>query len=296
MPAKINLQYHDDKDHYSDGDIEEELLSIVKTRSDYDEILQKDNRWPILYHLSPIRQNILNWYPFDPNGNCLEIGAGCGAITGMLCQKLAKVTAVELSKRRATINFERNKAYDNLEIIVGNLNNIVFDEKFDYITLIGVLEYAGSFTKTQNPYLDFLKKIRALLKPEGRLFIAIENRYGLKYFSGAKEDHTGRYFDGIEGYEGIDWVKTFGKEELINLLEEAGFCDNIFYYPHPDYKMPIEIYSDDMLPDEQTFLQSAPNFDFERFLLFDESKAFTGIAANRQFDFFANSFLIDCGV
>lgn len=295
MGAKFNLDFYTGNDHYSDGDIEDELLEIVRSGKDIDEVLLNDNRWPILYHLSPIRQNIINWYPFKENSTCLEIGAGCGAITGALCDRLDKVVAVELSKRRATINYERHKEYDNLEIIVANLNDIKFEEKFDYITLNGVLEYAGSFTKTKEPYLDFLKQIKQYLKPDGKLIVAIENRYGLKYFAGAREDHTANFFDSIEGYEGIDSVRTFGKKELEDLLANSGYKAQEFYYPHPDYKMPLEIYSSSFLPSPDTFLPSAPNFDYDRYTLFDESKAFRGIIENNQFEFFANSFLVICG-
>jgi len=295
MGAKFNLDFYTGNDHYSDGDIEDELLEIVKSGRDFNEVLLEDNRWPILYHLSPIRQNIINWYPFKENSTCLEIGAGCGAITGALCDRLKKVVAVELSKRRATINYERHKSYDNLEIVVANLNDIEFEEQFDYITLNGVLEYAGSFTKTKEPYLDFLKQIKQYLKPDGKLIVAIENRYGLKYFAGAREDHTANFFDSIEGYEGIDSVRTFGKKELEDLLRSSGFKNQEFYYPHPDYKMPLEIYSSAHLPNPDTFLQSAPNFDYDRYTLFDESKAFRGIIENNQFEFFANSFLVICG-
>ena len=295
MGAKLNLDYFTGDDFYSDGDVENDLLEIVKSGKDFEEVLKQDNRWAILYHLSPIRQNIINWYPFKEGATCLEIGAGCGAITGALCDNLEKVVSVELSKRRATINYERHKDRDNLEIIVANLNNIKFEEKFDYITLNGVLEYAGSFTKTTNPYEDFLKQIKKYLKPNGKLIVAIENRYGLKYFAGAKEDHTARAFDSIEGYIGIDSVKTFGKKELEELLATSGFKTQEFYYPHPDYKMPLEIFSDNFLPSEDTFLVSAPNFDNERYTLFNESEAFKGIIKNGQFPFFANSFLVVCG-
>jgi len=295
MGAKLNLEFYTGADHYSDGDIEDELLEIVKNDDDFSEILSKDDRWPILYHLSPIRQNIINWYPFRENASCLEIGAGCGAITGALCESLDKVKAVELSKRRATINYERHKHYDNLEIIVANLNDVVFEEKFDYITLNGVLEYAGSFTKTAEPYKDFLKQIKQYLKPDGKLIIAIENRYGLKYFAGAREDHTAQYFDGITGYQGVDSVRTFGKKELETLLQESGYPVQEFYYPHPDYKMPLEIYSSEWLPGPSSFLSPAPNFDYERMALFDEPEAYKGIIENGQFEFFANSFLVICG-
>lgn len=295
MSAKLNLEFYSGEDYYSDGDIEDELLEIVTNNSDYSEILANDSRWPILYHLSPIRQNIINWYPFKQNASCLEIGGGCGAITGALCANIKEVKVVELSKRRSSINLERHKDFDNLEIIVGNLNDIRFDQKFDYITLNGVLEYAGSFTKTDEPYKDFLKQIKAYLKPDGKLIIAIENRYGLKYFAGAKEDHTGKEFDGITGYLGNDKVRTFGKIELKNLLSESGYPTQEFYYPHPDYKMPIEIYSDYLLPNKDTLLSASPNFDNERYLIFDEVEAFKGIIENNQYEFFANSFLVICG-
>jgi 2-polyprenyl-3-methyl-5-hydroxy-6-metoxy-1,4-benzoquinol methylase len=295
MGAKLNLDFYSGADYYSDGDVENDLLEIVKKHKSYDEILQKETRWPILYHLSPIRHNIINWYPFDSGANCLEIGGGCGAITGALCDKLSKVTTVELSKRRATILYERHKTYDNLEVMVGNLNDIAFQEKFDYITLNGVLEYAGSFTKTEHPYRDFLQQIKSYLKPEGKLMVAIENRYGLKYFAGAKEDHTGKAFDGIVGYPETDTVRTFGKRELELLLEESGYPTQTFYYPHPDYKMPLEIYSDSWLPSKASHLMPAPNFDFDKYELFNDTAGFQGIIENGQFPFFANSFLVICG-
>lgn len=67
-----------------------------------------------------------------------------GAITELLCKKAKNVTAVELSKNRATATYLRCRNYDNLEIIVGNLNDIQFSKKYDYITLIGVLEYQNN--------------------------------------------------------------------------------------------------------------------------------------------------------
>jgi hypothetical protein len=42
-------------------------------------------------------------------------------------------------------------------------------------------------------------------------------------------------------------------------------------------------------------LTPAPNFDTDRYDLFDESKVFQGIIRNKQFEFFANSFLVICG-
>ncbi len=90
-------------------------------------------------------------------------------------------------------------------------------------------------------------------------------------------------------------MRTFGKKELETLLRESGFSDQAFYYPHPDYKMPTEIYSDDWLPSSDKPMAKTPNYDQERLDLFDEQEAFRGIIENGQFPFFANSFLVVCG-
>ncbi len=58
----LDYTYYAGEDLYSDGDIEDVLLDIVK-KGIQDEVLYSDNRWPVLYHLSNIRENILEWYP-----------------------------------------------------------------------------------------------------------------------------------------------------------------------------------------------------------------------------------------
>ena len=209
--AKFNLDYYSGENFYSDGDIEKEILKIVKTQGSYESM--ENVPFPVLYHLSRVRENILNWYPFQEDATCLEIGSGCGAISGLLCERMRKGVSVELSKQRADINMARHERVPNLEIWVGNLNDMVFGEQFDYIVLNGVFEYAPGFTEGDQPCETFLKNIKRLLKPEGILLIAIENRFGLKYFAGAPEDHTNGYFDGIAGYPDNHSVRTFSKGE-----------------------------------------------------------------------------------
>src|SRR5690606_32722245 len=104
---------------YSDGAIEDELLELFKTNGSIDQFNQKHKNWATTYHLSPERENLLNWYDFKPGSTILEIGAGCGAITGILAQRASKVVALELSKRRATVNAHRHKNKNNIEVIVG---------------------------------------------------------------------------------------------------------------------------------------------------------------------------------
>jgi len=294
--AKLITEHHPGADLYSDGAVEDELLALFKAGGDAAAVLRQDKRWPVLYHLSPDRRNLLEWFPFKNDGQLLEIGAGCGALTGFFAEKVAKVTAVELSARRSQIIYERCRAHENVEIIAGNICDLQpragLDGQFDYITLIGVLEYARSFVKGEAPAGKLLELCRALLKPEGVLIVAIENKFGLKYFAGAREDHTGRSFEGIEGYRADAPAETYSREELAGLLAGAGFNGLKYFYPYPDYKLPEEIFSDDYLPEPSHIFQDAPNYDRDRYRIFSEKLALINLVENRKFDFFANSFLV----
>lgn len=290
----MDYTFYKGSDEYCDGAIEQEILEYVKQYDDEMEILKKDNRWPVLYHISPVRKNILEWYDFKKDAEVLEVGAGCGAVTGAICEKAKSVTCIDLSKQRSMINAYRNKKYDNLNIMVANFNDIVFNRKYDYITLIGVLEYAAYYTATDNPFVDFLKKLKKNLKEDGKLLIAIENKFGMKYWSGCVEDHTGRYYDGIMGYVNTESkVQTFSKDELIQIIEEAGFKKQQFYYPFPDYKFAQQIFSDDYLPGKNELICQTQTYDNNRFLLFDETLAYNNIVASNKFDFFSNSYFIE---
>lgn len=293
---KVNYDFYTGKDNYCDGEVEKDIITYLEKYGEekYDEIFKKDIRWPVFYHITPIRKNILKWYPIKKDAEVLEIGGGMGAITRILCDKAKQVTAVELSKQRASAIQARCKDKENLEIIVGNFNDIKFTKKYDYITLIGVLEYASLYTNTNNPFEDFLKQINNLLKEDGKLLIAIENQFGMKYFSGAPEDHTGKIFDGIEGYQNKKGIRTFGKVELKNILQKSGLEYTKFYYPMPDYKLPNMIYSDNYLPNEANMKNYSPYLSGENSSVkFDEKKALLDIVKNNMFEFFANSFFVE---
>ena len=289
--VKLNLENYSGTDTYSDGDIEERLLEIVKSGQDIEELLTESTEWPLLYHLSDIRKNLLSWYPFDKNGSLLEIGAGCGALTGLFCEKTSRVAAIDLSKRRSEINAYHNN-YDNLEIIVGNFEDINITEKFDYVTLIGVLEYSIYYLHCEDPFGEMLRRACSLLKPGGHLITAIENKYGLKYWAGATEDHTGVPFDGIRGYEGVSRVRTFSRGTLLCMMEKAGFDKNEIYYPVPDYKMPLEICSPEHLPGSEALGDRSPAYDRPRLVLFNEGEAAMSLKKDGLYEEFANSFLV----
>lgn len=291
----LDYEYYSGSDLYCDGDVEDEMLNIAKdhTEAELNQVIAERKEWPILYHFSDLRKNIVEWIPIGEAQTVLEVGAGCGAITGAFAKKAQSVTSIELSKKRSLINAYRNREYDNVEVKVGNYKDI---EKtvgiFDYVSLIGVLEYAELYMDGDNAYTTMLKNVKGHLKPGGKLILAIENRLGLKYFAGCKEDHLSEYFKGIEGYPVSKGIKTFSKKELENVLRESGFQKQTFYYPYPDYKFPTTIYSDKFLPKENDLNNNIRNFDMERMLLFDETKVFDSLIENELFPEFSNSFLV----
>lgn len=295
----LNYDWYSGKDLYSDGPIEDSMLEIAGNycEDEFNKIIAENNSWSILYHFSHVRQNIVSWLPISPDDDVLEIGAGCGAITGALAEMAGSVTCIELSKKRSLINANRNREKNNIEIIVGNFTDIESNlgQKYDYITLIGVLEYAASYISKDNPYETFLKMISGHLKPEGKIIIAIENQMGLKYWAGCVEDHVGELFEGIEGYYHTDGVKTFSKNKMEKLLESVGLSDYKFYYPYPDYKFPFSIYSDEYLPKVGELNKNINNLDTERIVLFNESRAFDNIIEDGLFPLYSNSFLIMAG-
>lgn len=167
----IEDEFYPGRDLYSDGDVEEELLEIAMSTEEggIDSVIAERKSWPVMYHFSPVRENILEWYPVNESDKVLEIGAGCGAVTGALAKRAGSVTCVDLSKRRSLVNAWRHRDFGNITIKLGNFEDVekVLDRDYTLITLIGVFEYACGYVDGPTPYVDFLKKISEHLAPGG---------------------------------------------------------------------------------------------------------------------------------
>lgn len=291
----LEYAYYDGKENYSDGDIEDILLDAAKNDK-MEELLHLSNDWAVLYHCSHIRENLLEWYPFKKDSALLEIGSGCGALTGLFSRKTGSVTCIELSERRSLINAYRNKTCDNIKILLGNFQNIQIKEKYDYITLIGVWEYAGAYISGKNPYLEMLKKLKSYLKEDGKLLIAIENKMGLKYWNGAVEDHTGKMYSGLNDYtDDRRGARTFSRPEIERLLGQAGWDLAEFYYPVPDYKLPEVIFSDRRPPQPGELRNYRKDYNAVRVYNFYDAAVCDQLCNDKVMPYFANSFLVECG-
>ena len=295
----LDYSYYPGEDFYSDGDIEQDLLDIVKKYEpkDFHKVIQERKSWPILYHLSDLRENIVEWLPMDKSMKVLEVGSGCGAITGCLSKKAGEVTSIDLSKQRSLINAYRHKECDNVTIHVGNFQDIEphLPCDYDYVCLIGVFEYGQSYIGGEKPFHDFFKIIKKHVKKGGKLVIAIENKFGMKYWAGCTEDHLGTFFSGIEGYPDGGYVRTFSEKGLKRIFEECGETNYHFYYPYPDYKFMTTLFSDERLPMVGELSNNIRNFDRERLHLFDEKNAFDALIEDGMFPFYSNSYMVVIG-
>jgi GT2 family glycosyltransferase/SAM-dependent methyltransferase len=293
---------------YSDGDATENyLLESINRAQDLSigsvELAGAIKDWPTLYHLSPSRADLLRPLASLLKGKrILEIGSGCGAITRYLGELGCEVLALEGSEKRARITRARCQDQSQVRVVCDNWDSFEWDQDFDIILLIGVLEYSRLFVRGDNPPVEMLHRCRDFLHADGRIVVAIENKLGLKYWTGAPEDHTGRPYDGIQDLYGESTAVTFGKEELARLLSRAGFPFRDFLYPFPDYKLPTVTLTEAAFATQDLTLIDLlqEKFDYSQGPFRDSGLSLTRIAtsvlANGMMADMANSFLVVAGI
>jgi len=216
------------------------LLSADDRSTASDFLASHITDWPSRYHLDRRRTNILRPINFDKSLRVLDVGAGTGVMSRYAAERGARVVALEGDSMRAELASLRCEGL-NVDVQCRSVEDFDDTEGFDLILVIGVLEYANNHPDGSS---GFIEKLSQLLNPDGALVIAIENQMGLAYWMGANEDHLNEPWVGLEGYVSTDSVKTFSKPALSSLLANAGFKHQNWFYPFPDYKLPLAILSD----------------------------------------------------
>lgn len=202
---------------------------------------------------SPQRDLFFRLHPPADGARVLDIGAGWGQAALPLARR-SNVVALEPTAER--MDFIRaaavqEKVDQSLCCVQADFFDVTFETKFDLVCCIGVLEWVPKF-RSGNPIelqREFLRRIRSLLNPGGRLVIGIENRMGLKYLMGSADDHIA--IPGVAVYDfelaQLKWREltggalrslTHSRVELSELLAETGFHSNQFFGAFPDYKLP----------------------------------------------------------
>ena len=248
------------------------------------------------YMNSPLRQSLFNWYDFDPEGALLEIGADFGTVTGFFSGKLRSVTAVAFSEEEKKVTEERVRECENVSVVYGRLPDVLLSVGREQ----GLLHAGYDYIVVKDCFYDkpaeILRACMMLLKPEGRLLALFTNRYGMKYFCGAKDPFTGVVFDGVGGYLRSDTKYTgrgYSHSEVENILRETGVDNYKFYYPLPDSRMPQVICTDDYR-NGKSIAERLVDYDYQdRSVFIPEHRMLSEVIDDGALGFMANSFLVE---
>ncbi len=232
---------------YVDG-AEDRLLDILRRATDLssgsDELDAAIRDWPTRYHLSHLRSHLFRPLCLRPGLRVLDVGAGTGAMARYLGEVGCTVVALEGNPQRAEVAAERCRDLPSVDVVCGTIDDLDPEDRFDVITVIGVLEYTPATIGGGGGPAQLLAGVRSRLRPDGVLVLAIENQLGLKYLLGGAEDHRGVPWVGIEDYPGPPGPRTWSRAELARLLAAAGFVGQTWLTPYPDYKLPSVILHD----------------------------------------------------
>ena len=141
--------------------------------------------------------------------------------------------------------------------------------------------------KTEEKVALILKKVRSLLSADGTLYVGADNRFGLSYLSGVAP--TSGLFKGVED------GSLFSHNRLEKTLLEAGFGPLSFYYPFPSLDKGYTVFSDAYLPYPGQLNEVSVKLAQDRYVLFDEEKAYNAKAGMDDFPYVANSFFVKAG-
>ena len=195
--------------------------------------------------------------PIDRDVSVLDFGCGLGGITLALAPYCNEVVAVDLTRERlASLRAAaRHWGLDNIQLIHGGDSLVLpfADCQFDIVLLNGVLEWLPESFPGDPQVIQsrFLKEVRRVLKPEGLVYIGIENRLAYSYLR-EREDHTNLYWSSLiprfmanvysqwkRGKPYRTYTYTYGGYR--RLLKGSGFRAIHGYSPLPDYRYPQRI-------------------------------------------------------
>ncbi|MCI8891887.1 MAG: class I SAM-dependent methyltransferase [Eubacterium sp.] len=274
------------------------IMQYIENRNNesFDEVIQKDNRWDIFYHLSEMRKALFSWYDFKEQNSILELGGGFGALTGLFCDKCRSVVTIEKNALRAEAIRKRYSERKNLRVLCEDILTWKNEEKFDYIIAVGILETICNGSRDNTDYIQVIERVKDWLAPQGKLLIAVENRFGIRYWCGAVEKHTRKPYGGINNYPLGSQGISFDREQIKHIVKEAGLYQIKFFYPLPDYILPQVIYSQEYLPKSSVKERVIPYYMDNRYLNAYENDLYDDIVNNSAFEFMSNSFLIEGSV
>ena len=254
----------------------EENKALLKRAKKYGVKDAITNLQPHLYDVifSPKREAGLQLLDLRGDEVCIDYGCMWGALTIPLAKRCKSVISVDQTLESLKFLQQRlaDEKLNNVTIINHNLRTFPVlsnETRADVALVNGVLEWVpevGSvelkkiygkrekrnYDSSYNPkkvQIDFLKKIRTNLKDNGKLYLAIENRYDFKMFFGIKDPHSNLHLTTVVpkkianvisklvlGRPYVNWI--YSKSELVQLVKDAGYSNVKLSIAFPDYRFP----------------------------------------------------------
>ncbi len=260
----IPVLRQDNDTYYGEFPQDEMHQLIAASRTDLEgsirEYLRKRDAPPRLgeYILGRGRAGWQYLLPVDRDSKVLDLGCGWGTLAWSLAQFCGHVVACDSTLERMQLLGIRRKVdeLDNLQLVcAGDSKHLPFpDNSFNAVVVNGVLEWvpSGLPGNPREVQMQFLREIRRVLKPDGCLFLGIENRYAWKTWAMNADGHTGLRFvpwlprmlahlyskmNGKGSYRNY----LYGPGQYSKLLSDCGFADTQFYVPCPGYHHPLRM-------------------------------------------------------
>ena len=239
------------------GNFEDKFATFIRSKTDQfkDSLLR--------YIFDPHRSAFSFQLPIHQNSTVLDVGCGWGSISIQLQDKVGQIHGMDLTHSRLRFfnNWLSAKNINNISIVCGGDTQFLpyKDNFFDLVLLNGILEWTPlSFEgDPEEVQLNYLREVRRILKDDGYLYLAIENRYGYKYFLGKPDDHSNLLFGSLlprwmaNYYSKLAADKpyrtyTYSFEKYRQLLNQAGFPLETTHsvlpnYRYPQYYVPADI-------------------------------------------------------
>ena len=272
---KVNMDFYKEKEE-SLSQKEKDVIEISLSNKSYNEIIEESPTVNNYIHLSSVKENLLSWYEFKKNSSLLEIGSRLGELSSLFLKKLSKIVLTEESLERIEVLKKKLENSENTEIIAGDFSDINLEDKFDYIVITDYLE--------NHDLSVTLSKAKAYLKDKGTIFVAINNKYGIKNWKG-KDDYKAL----------LDSKAKLTKKYLEDDLNKLGLGNYKFYYIFPEYKAPNLIYSDDYQISMEDISRNFELNEHYEDVGFKENNVLENLFRDEEniINFFANSFLIE---
>lgn len=245
-------------------------------------ILEENVNLDYLYALSEQRENVIEWFEFKPDASLLQIGADYGALTGLYSRRVKEVCVLEEDLRNAEIVKMRCPEADNIIYVKESLEEHGKSHAggYDYVMMIGPLaDLYGMRTENQikDQPKDWIQKqietAKSLVKPGGCLILAVCNKFGMKYWAGCEREAV-----------------SVSRKELAELTGGEGTAE--WYYPMPDYRIPITVYSQSYLPKKGDLTHTITAYDYPRYIRMDVGEKYDEVCEDGEFEQYANSFLV----